>query len=457
MTARIIPNNFRDYNNAPLVKGVAKIRHTSVSSAGNRVPSQGARGIKSSKSKSILRRVCRYIKRTLKVKRLTPYGAADIVNLRSDHPSMDREIISRLTQRMDAARLDALIASSPENVTYVSGFVVPSQALMRWRHAAGIVAANGRVSMVVIDMEATTVKAHAGIDDFKVYREFSDDPMETLADAIMDLGLNRARVGVEMSFLSAKDFATLQKLLPHLEFVAADALFDRARQIKTAAELALLRSLSKLTDRAIGDALRSAKIGMSEMELAGTLLTSLFDGGAENYKLMIIASGERSQFPNVGPTQRQLKHGDLIRMEIFGQKNGYLSGVCRTAVVGDATPEQYKIWSNLIECKYLVVDLIKPGASCPEIYQKFLHKFSELGFEPISFVAHGIGLHLHEEPYMGRYGNQVVEAGMVGAFEPLVYIPGRFGMQNKDMFCVTGTGCELLSDVTPTDTLLRVG
>jgi Xaa-Pro aminopeptidase len=196
---------------------------------------------------------------------------------------------------------------------------------------------------------------------------------------------------------------------------------------------------------------------MSEMELAGTLLTSLFGGGAESYKLMIIATGERSQFPNVGPTDRKLKAGDIIRMEIFGQKSGYLTGVCRTAVVGDATPEQYKIWSNLIECKYLVMDLIKPGASCPEVYRKFLQKFSELGFEPISFVAHGIGLHLHEEPYMGRYGNEIVEAGMVGAFEPLVYIPGRFGMQNKDMFCVTEKGCELLSDVTPTDELLRVG
>jgi Xaa-Pro aminopeptidase len=240
-------------------------------------------------------------------------------------------------------------------------------------------------------------------------------------------------------------------------WVAADAIFNKARQIKTPNELALLRSLSKLTDSANGRALRSAKVGMSEMKLAGTLLTSIFAGGAESYKLMIIASGERSQFPNVGPTDRKLQRGDIIRMEIFGQKSGYLTGVCRTAVVGEATPEQYKIWSNLIECKYLVMDLIKPGASCPDIYRKFLQKFSELGFEPISFVAHGIGLYLHEEPYIGRYGNEIVEAGMVGAFEPLVYLPGRFGMQNKDMFCVTERGCELLSDVTPTDSLLRVG
>lgn len=370
---------------------------------------------------------------------------------------MDREIIARLKKRVAEAGLDAIVAASPENVAYVSGFVVPSQSLMRWRHAAVVLTADGRVAMVAIDMEASTVRAHAGIDDLRIYREFSDDPMEKLADSLQDLNLGRGRIGVELEFLPAKDFATLQKSAPAIQWVAADGIFNKARQIKTPGELALLRSLSKLTDKAIGDALRSAKPGMSEMELAGTLLTSLFGGGAESYKLMIIATGERSQFPNVGPTERTLRQGDIIRMEIFGQKQGYLAGVCRTAVVGDATPEQYKIWSNLIECKYRVMDLIKPGASCPEIYRKFLEKFSSLGFEPISFVAHGIGLHLHEEPYMGRYGNETVEAGMIGAFEPLVYIPGRFGMQNKDMFAVTEKGCELLSDVTPTDTLLRVG
>ena len=370
---------------------------------------------------------------------------------------MDQEIITRLRQRIVDEGLDAIIAISPENVTYVSGFVVPSQSLMRWRHAACILTTDGRIAMVAIDMEATTVKAHAGIDDLRIYREFTDDPMEKIADALRDLGLDRARVGIELEFLPAKDFATLHKILSGIQWVAADAVFNQARQIKTPNELSLLRSLSKLTDKAIGDTLGAVKVGLTELELAGNLLTSLFTGGAESYKLMIIATGERSQFPNVGPTGRKLQHGDLIRMEIFGQKGGYLTGVCRTAVVSQATAEQENIWANLIECKYLVMDLIKPGASCAEIYRKFLEKFGALGFEPISFVAHGIGLHLHEEPYMGRYGDEIVRSGMVGAFEPLVYIPGRFGMQNKDMFCVGDNGCELLSDYTPTDSLLRVG
>ncbi len=370
---------------------------------------------------------------------------------------MDQEVVARLRKRIVTEGLDAIVAISPENVTYVSGFLVPSQSLMRWRHAACILTADGRMTMIAIDMEATTVKAQAGIGDLRIYREFTDDPMDKLAEALSDLQLGNAKVGIELDFLPAKDFATLQKRLPRVRWADADAVFNKTRQIKTPNELALLRSLSKLTDKAIGESLRSARTGMSEMELAGRLLTSLFAAGADSYKLMIIASGERSQFPNVGPTERRLQAGDLIRMEIFGQKSGYLTGVCRTAVVGEPTAEQAKIWANLIECKYLVMDLIKPGASCPGIYGKFLEKFSALGFEPISFVAHGIGLHLHEEPYMGRYGDETVEAGMVGAFEPLVYIPGRFGMQNKDMFAVSDSGCELLSDCTPTDELLRVG
>ena len=120
-----------------------------------------------------------------------------------------------------------------------------------------------------------------------------------------------------MEYLPAKDFATLQKNLPAVHWLAADGSSTRLVRSKHPGELALLHRLSKFTDNAIGTALRSAKIGMSEMNLAGTLLTTLFAGGAESYKLMIIASGERSEFPNVGPTRAKTanraiySHGNL--------------------------------------------------------------------------------------------------------------------------------------------------
>ena len=110
---------------------------------------------------------------------------------------MNQEILARLKQRIANHGLDALIAISPENVTYVSGFVVPSQSLMRWRHAICIVTADGQLTMVAIDMEAATVKAHAGIDDLRIYREFTDDPMEKLAEALRDLHLAGGNLAIE--------------------------------------------------------------------------------------------------------------------------------------------------------------------------------------------------------------------------------------------------------------------
>ncbi len=370
---------------------------------------------------------------------------------------MNPEIIQRQKKAMVERGLDALIAISPENVAYTTGIVVPSQSLMRWRHAIAVVTADGRVGMVVIDMEESTVRAHGGVKDLRVYREFVEEPMDKLCGLLASLKLGGAKLGIEMEYLPGKDLATLQRKLPRASLVPADEIFHELRQVKTGEEMALLRALSKITDKAICDALKHARAGMSEMDLAGRLVSGIFTGGAEQFKLMIIASGERSQFPNVGPSARALRNGDIIRMEIFGVKNGYHAGVCRTAVVGSPAPEQEKIWRNLIECKYLIMDLIKPGASCREVYGKFLKKFSELGFEPISFVGHGIGLFLHEEPYLGRYANKTLEEGMVLAIEPLVFIPGRMGMQNKDMIAVTKSGCELLSDYTPADKLIRVG
>jgi Xaa-Pro aminopeptidase len=370
---------------------------------------------------------------------------------------MNTDIVEREKKAMAAEGLDALVALSPENVAYTTGIVVPSQSLMRWRHAAAVVTADGKVAMVVIDMEETTVRRHGGAKDLRVYREFVDDPMDKLCELLADLRLERAKLGIEMEYLPAKDFITLHRKLPGAALVAADGLFRRLRQIKSAAEIELLRSLSKITDKAIGESLKAARVGMSEMELAGSLVNRIFQGGAEDLKLLIIASGERSQYPNAVPTARRLENGDIIRMEIFGVKNGYHAGVCRTAVAGSATPEQEKIWKNLIECKYLVMDRIKPGARCKEVYERFLKKFGELGFAPISFVGHGIGLFLHEEPYLGRYAEGTLEEGMVLAIEPLVFIPGRIGLQNKDMLVVTKSGCELLSDRTATDKLLRVG
>ena len=231
----------------------------------------------------------------------------------------------------------------------------------------------------------------------------------------------------------------------------------RLRQVKTAEEVDLLRRLSRISDTAIGAAFDAVAPGATEMDLAAALTRSVYEQGADKFKMMIVATGERSQLPNVGPTERILTPGDVCRVEIFSMIGGYHAGVCRTASVGAPRPEAARIWANLVACKHLILDMIGPGAGARAVYHAFLAKFDELGLPPISFVGHGIGLHLHEEPYLGKDKDYVLEAGMVLGIEPLVYRTGLgFGLQLKDMVAVTGTGAELLSDVTDTDELLVI-
>ncbi len=370
---------------------------------------------------------------------------------------MRREIIGRLRRTMEEEDIDVMVAVSPENFAYTAGLVVPSQSIMRWRHAMAVVTRKGREVLLVVDMEATTVRKKAPDAEIAVWGEFTDRPMSVLAGLMKDLGVEQGRIGIEMDYLPAGDFEDLRVFLPLAQFTAVQDIFARLRQVKTPSEINLIRRLSRITDEAVGEALGSVKVGMTELDLAGILLKGLYARGAEHFKLLIVASGERSEFPNVGPSDRVLRPGDPLRVEIFGIIGGYHAAVCRTAVVQKASSEIERVWKNLVECKYLVLNLIRPGASTRGIYDAFLKRFGELNLPPIAFVGHGMGLHLHEEPYLGKYSDNRLEPGMVLGVEPLVYGWGRgFGLQLKDTVLVTPDGCEVLSDRTKNDDLIII-
>jgi Xaa-Pro aminopeptidase len=370
---------------------------------------------------------------------------------------MRPQIIARQRKIMAGNGLDALVAISPENFAWSAGFVVPSQPILRWRHAMVVVKADGQHAVVSVDMEETTVRNRLPGEEVRVWGEFDGNAMTCLAALLSDMGLSAGRIGIEMDYLPAGDFAVLRDALPKATFIRAEHLFARSRQIKTPDEVELLRRLSRIADSSITDAFAAVRAGSSEMDIAAAMTRGIYAQGADQFRLMIVATGERSVFPNVGPTERKLQREDVCRVEIFSMLSGYHAGVCRTAVVQSAPPHAERIWANLVACKYLILEMIKPGASSRAIYDAFLRKLAELDLPPISFVGHGIGLHLHEDPYLGKYSDTSLEAGMVLGIEPLVYrTPYGFGMQNKDMVLVTETGSELLSDYADTDKLLVV-
>jgi Xaa-Pro dipeptidase len=370
---------------------------------------------------------------------------------------MRQDVIRRQVQAMKEQNWDAILACSPENFAYVTGFMSPTQPLMRWRHAMALVTADGKCSLLVVDMEASTIRAKAPETDISVWKEFSFDCMETLASLLQRQGLASAKIALETDYLPAEDFAKLIRLLPGAAFAPAQAVLARMRQIKTPQEVVIMRKLARIADQSINEAFAAVSAGDSEMDIASALTHGIYTHGAEYFKLMIIATGERSVFPNVGPTMRQLQRGDVCRVEVFPIIDGYHVGVCRTAVVSEAPPHAERIWANLVACKKLLLEVMKPGASTRSIYDIYLNKLSELNLPAISFIAHGMGLHLHEDPYLGPTVGQPLEAGMVLAFEPLVFETGfNFGMQIKDVVVINEDGCELLSNFTNTERMIVV-
>lgn len=367
-------------------------------------------------------------------------------------------ILARMTSMMNARKLDAVVVGSPENFAYVEGFVVPSQPLMRWRHAFSVATADGRTGVVCVDMEESTVREQLPDVDLRVWGEFTGDPIATLSGLLGDMGVSTGRVGVELDYLPAGAYARLQGALPDVRLVSCEHDLARLRRIKDSGELELLRRLSRISDRAIADAFAAVGVGATELDLASALTNSVYAQGADQFKLMIVATGDRSQLPNVGPTTRSLQPLDVCRVEIFSVIDGYHAGVCRTGVVAEPPPQAEAMWRGLVRCREVLLNQIRDGVEASRVWKAFKSEFDLLGLPSIAFAGHGIGVHLHEEPYIGPHEEAELLDGMVLGIEPLVYRTGLgFGMQLKDMVAVTSTGCDLLSDVSPTDELAVIG
>ena len=371
---------------------------------------------------------------------------------------MREQVVVRLRTALDEQGWDGLVLSSPENFAYLAGFVVPSHPLMRWRHAAVVLPSGGDPAVMCVGVEEGMVRQGTEASELAVWDEFDDDPMVCLAGLLGRLGLEEARLGVELGYLPAADFARLQAAAPGVEWVPADRWLGMQRQVKTPDELELLARLSKIADASIGSALRSVSVGDTEMDIAAALTDGIYRGGAEDFELMIVATGPRSQLANVGPTRRVLRDGDVCRVEIFAVAEGYHAGVCRTAAVGTPPPAAVEIWAKLVECRDVLLDAIGPGVSSRWVWDRFEELFAPLGLPLFSFVGHGIGLSLHEDPYLSARHDQILEEGMVFGVEPLAYDTGHgFGLQLKDMVAVTAQGAQLLSDVTDNRQLITIG
>jgi Xaa-Pro aminopeptidase len=351
--------------------------------------------------------------------------------------------------------VDALVSISPENVTYTVRYFIPSLRNHRRRIAICLVAPETPSTLIVCDKEETTAQRYCRVDEVRSYDEFTQYAVDILAETIHERGLSKSKIGLELDYIPAMDFAKLRKSVPDAEFINGDELFMRLRLVKTAEEIERLKTVGKLADKIHHDVSEMAHVGMTERQLGTFIAERLFAAGVDNIKL-IIASGERSSLPNVPPTDRALEVGDIMRIDILGTLESYWCDCARTYVVGEPNDEQRDTWQSMIESQAVVLEKIKPGVHTADLYQAFLDKWESYGYTPTPFMGHGLGLQTHEGPYIGKRLTGVLEEGMVLCVEPTLRVPGWMGFQLEDEIIVTSDGYELITDQTDTSQLLKI-
>lgn len=363
-------------------------------------------------------------------------------------------ILDKTRKLMAEFGYDAILISSPENVAYTGGVSPPSQRVVRSRHAFVLVPADGATHYVTIQLEAGLVRRRAATDEIHVYQEFVEHPVRVAAELVRSVGAGDGRVGVETSHLPADDLEVLRTELPGADLMSVDRDLTALRLIKTPDEIETIRHIARVAEDAAATAVAEASVGDAERNIGNRISELYAAGGGEQLTMLVVGTGERSAEPNAPPTTRRVESGDVIRLDVIGTMSNYYSDVARTAVAGEPTSEQRRIWTLLTDVKSRAVDAMRPGVLTSEVYKLYADAMDEAGLPRYHFLGHGLGVTLHEEPFLSAIHDVRLEPGMVMCVEPLCLLEGRFGMQIEDEVLVTESGCEPITSGGP---LLRLG
>lgn len=299
------------------------------------------------------------------------------------------------------------------------------------------------------------MKSESWLPSIRTYVEFEQHPIDALVESLESYGLADAKVAMEMTCLSVADHARLVKALPKLQISAGDALLSELRIHKTPSELRLIREIGGAAQEIAHDCGSMAAAGMTERQLGNLIAERYFEAGGDELTMLVVGSGPRSAHPNAPPTDRELRRGDLVRLDIIGTKRNYYSDLARTAVVGPPGEDEVRIYRLLRDVHSRAIEALRPGASTRDIYNIYLEAMERANLPYYHFLGHGLGVTLHEEPFVDHRAETLLEEGMVLCIEPLTFVEGEFGIQIEDVIAITADGCEPLT--LAGDSLIEIG
>lgn len=391
---------------------------------------------------------------------------------RVDFVKMRQMRTERLREYMKRYELDALITFRAENIRYMTGmrplwwpisFLSRNASLMTQDSEPVLFVTSGdapRCRATMTWMKPENIRPCGTMEDPGIVETMVKQFVATLAD----LGCTKGRIGVDAGTFAM--LAEVKRQLPNAEIVDGDRCVIDAKAIKNSEEIKLMRLSSRCAEVGMDTAIRSIRTGIRNCEVLGEVMKVFYSLGMEVPQCnLIVTSGEETAPLHRFASDKMIRYGDLVFMDLGGCFNGYFSDFTRTVIHGKPNDMQKRIYRAVYEEMMVVHELLKPGHTNEELNRAARAVIKKHGFEQWGFhgvLGHSIGISGFEAPLIGELaatGEKVFEfqPGMVFSCEPAILVPGvpgGGGVRLEDTILVTEDGNEILTRHPYCDELL---
>jgi len=297
--------------------------------------------------------------------------------------------------------------------------------------------------MVVPSLNVDEVAAHAEVKI--IPWKDADGPGQALKQVQDKWGSPRV-IAVDNAMRADNLLMLLEALSPG-RVIPAAGLLALLRVVKSRQELEMMTQAAAQADQAMQAAVDSCFPGVAESEIAWAAESSFRNNGAEEVCFTIVASGPNGAFPHHHSGDRKLREGDTIIIDIGASNQGYKSDITRVVQLGKPDQEVMKVYETVKEANLLATSRVRPGVTAESVDVAAREYLEGAGYGDafIHRTGHGIGLDVHESPWIMEGDKTILEPGMVFSIEPGVYLPGKFGIRLEDIVAVTEDGARTLT------------
>lgn len=345
--------------------------------------------------------------------------------------------VSRLKEALGEASVDLTVIGVGPDLRYLTGYEgSPSERL-----TALVVRPDADPVLFVPSLEAPLVGS-VGLE-MRAWGE-TEDPVQLATS----LASSPRRVAVGDHLWSAF-LLEFWREWNGADWVPASQVTRQLRIRKEPLEIDMLRRAGRGIDRVmeqIPSGIRFA--GRTESNVSRDLAGLTVGEGHDSAEFTIVASGPNSASPHHHPGDRIMREGDLVVCDFGGRREGYFSDSTRTFVVGGPSDEQSEVHSVVLASNHAGRAAVRPGLPCEEVDRLARQVIVESGYGEyfIHRTGHGIGLEVHEHPYLVEGYTEPLDVGMCFSIEPGIYLPDRFGVRIEDIVVCRDDGSESLND-----------